>query len=108
MSSKAELIKRDILDFRHSHKFDEIITDMPTSGAGRDLSALETLYKGFFKKLPTLLESDGVVFIYTRNRELLRKWSLAGGFRILKEYEISKMEGSYYFILTRNSRENNY
>ncbi len=99
--TKTELIKRDFFDFTHKYKFNEVITDMPFVTGKKDLKEIESLYSRFFKKIPVLLEDDARLFIYSRNRDLLRKYSLSGGFKIVSEFEISKMEGSYFYILTR-------
>ncbi len=101
LASKTELIKRDFFDFSHKYRFDEVITDMPFVTGQKDLSEITKLYASFFKKLPEVLEKDGKAYIYTRNRDLLRKYSLASGFNIDSEFEISRMEGSYFCILSR-------
>ena len=101
IASKTELIKRDFFDFSHKYRFDEVITDMPFVTGQKSLADISALYAAFFKKLPTVLEHDGTAFIHTRNRELLRKHSLAAGFFVNAEYEISRMEGSYFCILSR-------
>lgn len=101
LSSKTELVTRDFFEFRHDYRFDEVFTDMPAPGSNKSLADIDTIYSKFFRRIPGLLESDAKLFIYTRNRDLLRKYSLTGGFRILAEYEISKTEGSYYFILSK-------
>ena len=101
IASKTELIKRDFFDFTHKYRFDEVITDMPFVTGQKSLADISALYAAFFKKLPSVLESDGTAFIYTRNRDLLRKYSLAAGFFVNAEFEISRMEGSYFCILSR-------
>lgn len=101
ISSKTELITKDFFEFRHAHRFDEIFTDMPAAGSNKDLADIESIYRRFFKSIPVLLEDEAHLFIYSRNRDFLRKYALTSGFKILKEYEISKMEGSYFFILSK-------
>jgi predicted RNA methylase len=101
IASKTELIKRDFFDFSHKYRFDEVITDMPFVTGQKSLADISALYAAFFKKLPSVLEQDGTAFIYTRNRDLLRKYSLAAGFFVNAEFEISRMEGSYFCILSR-------
>ena len=101
LSHKTELINRDILDFRHQYKFDEIYADMPRVTSGKDRFAINNLYKGFMAKAKDLLEDDGVMFIYTHNRDFLRKYALAEGLSLTAEFEISKKEEAYYFIIRR-------
>ena len=101
LSSKTELIKRDFFDFTHKYRFDEVITDMPFVTGQKNVAEITKLYASFFRKLPEVLEKDGKAFIYTRNRDLLRKYSFASGFTVDSEFEISRMEGSYFCILSR-------
>lgn len=101
LSSKCELIKKDFFDFHHEYKFDEIITDMPFVTLGKSLSDIDGIYKRFFKTVAQFCEKDAHLFIYSRNRDLLRRYSLASGFRLLEEYEISKLEKAYFFILQK-------
>ncbi len=105
LASKTELIKRDFLDFTHKYRFDEVITDMPFVTGQKGLADITALYASFFKKLPGVLESSGTTFIYTRNRDLLRKYAFAAGFTLLAEFEISRMEGSYFCILSRKQEQ---
>lgn len=101
-ASKCELIKRDFFDFKHEYKFDEIITDMPFSTNAKTPADIENIYKRFFKAVDGFCEKDAHLFIYSRNRDYLRKYSLANGFKILEEFEISKIEKAYFFILAKN------
>ena len=105
LASKTELIKRDFFDFTHKYRFDEVITDMPFVTGQKNIADITALYASFFKKLPGVLENNGTAFIYTRNRDLLRKYSFAAGFTLLAEYEISRMEGSYFCILSRKQEQ---
>ena len=98
--TKTELIKRDFFDFTHKYSFNEVVTDMPYVTDRKDQKEIEVLYSRFFKKIPSLLEPGAKLFIYSRNRDYLRKYSLAGGFKIISEFEISKLEGAYFFILS--------
>ena len=105
LASKTELIKRDFFDFTHKYRFDEVITDMPFVTGQKNIADISALYASFFKKLPGVLESSGTAFIYTRNRDLLRKYAFAAGFTLLAEFEISRMEGSYFCILSRKQEQ---
>ena len=105
LASKTELIKRDFFDFTHKYRFDEVITDMPFVTGQKSIADISALYASFFKKLPGVLESSGTAFIYTRNRDLLRKYAFAAGFTLLAEFEISRMEGSYFCILSRKQEQ---
>lgn len=96
---RVNLIKRDFFDFRHQYRFDEIIADMPRITSGKNSSEIENFYMRFFKKCKELIKEQGRLFIYTHNRNVLRRYVLKEGYRILNEFEISKKEEAYYFIL---------
>lgn len=94
-------INRDFFDFKHEYLFDEIITDMPFSNSKNREQEITDLYQMFFKKAKTHLKEDGVIIMYTHNRELVLKFSKAVGYQIRKNYEISRKEGTYVIILSR-------
>ena len=102
LKSKTELVTRDFFDFRHDYRFDEIVTDMPFVTGQKASADIEAIYRKFFNKLPSVMEEEGHLFIYSRNRSLLRKYALEAHVRIIAEYEISKVEGSYFYILQYN------
>lgn len=99
VSRKTELITRDFFEFEHEYRFDEVITDMPFVTGKKTEQDIEKLYKAFFRKIPSLLEKDATLIIYTRNEDLLKKYSSDNGFKVLADFEFSKMEGSYLYIL---------
>ncbi len=101
ISRKCELINKNILEFSHKFRFDEMIVDMPRVTSGKDRNSIEKLYMDFLEKAKDLMENDGYVFVLTHNRDILRKYALKSGYMIKAEYEISKMEEAYYFILQR-------
>lgn len=101
LSGKTELITKDFAEFRHEHRFNEIITDMPFVTMQKDAASIDKLYRMFFERITMLLEPDPVLIVYSRNRDFLRKHALACHFTIKSEFEISKKENSYLFILGR-------
>lgn len=102
--SKVELINKDFFEFHHTHRFNEIVTDLPFGSDKRSEADIESIYRNFFRKVPNLLESDNVLTLYVRNREFLLKYSRLSHFTILKEYEISKKENAYLYILTYDNK----
>lgn len=94
-------INRDFFDFKHEYLFDEIITDMPFSNSTNREQEIIEVYQRFFKKAGVHLKEDGVMILYTHNRELVRKYGKAEGYEIKEEFEISRKEGTYVMILTR-------
>lgn len=91
-------INRDFFDFRHEYLFDEIITDMPWSRQREQLPELEKLYQRFFRKIPELLKRDGVIILYTHNRDFVRRY-MGGRIRLIREFEVSMKEETYVEIL---------
>ncbi len=100
LAGKTELITKDFFEFKHNYKFNEIFTDMPVQSGTKSALDIEEIYKKFFKKIPSLLEKNAKLFIYTRNRDFLRKYVSASKMHIISEFEISKMEKSYFYIIS--------
>lgn len=99
LTSKSELINKDFFEFHHSHKFDEIITEFPYVTDSKDRNTINEMYEKFFKKLPSLLESENRIIIYSHNREILKATAIKYKYTILEEFEISKVEGTYLFVI---------
>lgn len=99
---KANYVHRDFFTFTSDIRFDEIITDMPffTSELPERKRENEQLYARFFEKIPKLMAEDGVMLLYTHNRELVKKY-ITPEFAICREYELSMKEGCYLFLLER-------
>ena len=54
---------------------------------------------GFLKHCVELLEKDGHLFVFTHNRNILKRYLSKYGYSVLEEFEISKMEEAYYYVL---------
>lgn len=82
------LIKGDILGYGGT-KYDEIIANMPF---GLRVLGHETnieLYQKFADKMPQLLKKDGVAFLYTQEKALLKKvLKQTGVFAIVESHNI--------------------
>lgn len=98
---KTELINKDFFEFKHEYLFDEIITDMPAETAKKSSKDIEDIYCAFFEKCSGLLEKNGVIIVYARNPEFVKKYYSRSGCSISEDFEISKFENSHLFILTR-------
>lgn len=94
-------INRDFFDFKHEYLFDEIISDMPFSNSKNREQEITDLYQLFFKKAKVHLKEDGVIIMYTHNRELVHKFGKAAGYRVREDYEISRKERTYVMILSK-------
>lgn len=101
VTRKTELINKDFFEFEHEYKFDEVITDMPFVTEKKTEKDIEKIYKNFFETIPAFLEKDATLVLYTRNEEFLKKYADLNGFNVLAVFEISKVEGSYLYILDK-------
>lgn len=94
-------INRDFFDFKHEYLFDEIISDMPFSNSKNREQEITDLYQLFFKKAKVHLKEDGVIIMYTHNREHVLKFGKAAGYQVREDYEISRKERTYVMILSK-------
>ncbi len=92
-------INRDFFDFKHEYLFDEIITNLPTSGSGMSERDLFEFYKRFFEKAKEHLKDQAILVLYTHNRDFIKRVANKESYRIEKEFEISMMEGTYVYII---------
>lgn len=70
---EIELFDKDILDFSPSYKFDEIISNMPFE-SNTEVHDFDTeLYSKFVNRISELVKPGGMVFLYTVEKNLLKK-----------------------------------
>ena len=74
---------------------------MPVVTEKKTLADIQDIYSRFFDKCDELLEKKGVIILYSRNPEFVKKFHAKNGFIIKEDFEISKFENSRLFILTR-------
>lgn len=93
-------INRDFFDFKHDYLFDEIFTNMPTRGGRKTEEEMTLFYYNFFQKALEVLKAEATIIMYTRDKELvLREVLHKKPFRILEEFDISRKEGAYVFVI---------
>lgn len=92
-------INRDFFRFEHEYLFDEVVTDMPFEIGRMTEDDVFHIYKLFFQKVVEHLKKGAIMILYSHNGELVEEMASRNGFCILEEYEISKREGTYVFIL---------
>lgn len=92
-------INRDFFEFKHDYLFDEVITDMPFEIGRITEDEIYDTYTRFFNKLPQHLKEGALVVLYSHDRSLVRQMTMRTDFKILEEYEVSKKEGTYVFVL---------
>lgn len=94
------LITRDFFDFTHKYLFDEIFTNMPTKMGRTTEGDVALLYDRFFEKAATMLEDEGILVLYTRDKGLIeRNLRQRACYTVLKTEELSRKEGAYLYIL---------
>ena len=98
---KTDLINKDFFEFKSTHLFDEIITDMPFVTDQKSLFDIEKIYGAFFDKADELLDKKAVIIMYSRNPEFVKEYSHLSNCNIIEDFEISKKDNSHLFVLAR-------
>ena len=98
---KTDLINKDFFEFKSTHLFDEIITDMPFVTDQKSLFDIEKIYEAFFDKADELLDKKAVIIMYSRNPEFVKEYSHLSNCNIKEDFEISKKDNSHLFVLAR-------
>ena len=68
-----ELIADDILEYMPYDLYDELITNMPFDNKSATHNKYSDLYNEFVNKIPTLVKSNGMAFVYTIEKQLFRE-----------------------------------
>jgi tRNA G10 N-methylase Trm11 len=95
----AHYINRDFFAFTHEYLFDEVITNMPFQIGRVTQDVIEELYEKFFDKIRTHLMQDGIMILYTHDKDIVYLQAKRYGFQLQKTFEISKKEGTHVVIL---------
>jgi len=95
----AYYINRDFFDFKHEYLFDEIFTNMPRAMGHKEEDEIFTLYQKFFLKAPEHLKKDSIMILYSHNQDYVKRLVNKNQYHIEQEYEISKKEGAYLFVI---------
>lgn len=105
--SQINYINRDFFDFKHEYLFDEIITDMPfVMNEDQDkIQILKKIYEKFFNSSINYLNLDGIVVIYTHNKDYVQKFK-GKNLEIVEEFAISKKDRTDLVILKVISEKN--
>lgn len=92
-------VNRDFFDFTHAYLFDEVLTDMPFALGKAGISDIHELYARFFAAIPRLLTKDATLILHSHNREYVKDLAPAHGFAIQQEFELSRRQGLYLYVL---------
>ncbi len=95
----VHLMHRDYFDFRHSERFDEIITNMPVR-IQKSKEETDRFYEKFFRKSKEVLTCGGILILYSNECGFIKKqMRLQGGYKLLQEFVIREKEQFHLFIL---------
>ncbi|SUY47581.1 RNA methylase [Clostridium putrefaciens] len=72
-NTKIKLINEDILSYKTFDVFDEIICNMPFEANVGSKNHTIDLYRGFIDMIPKLVKPNGMVFLYTVEKNLLKQ-----------------------------------
>lgn len=97
---QVNYINRDFFDFTHDYLFDELISNMPRVIGKKTTRDITELYKKFWIKAKAHLKKGAIMVLYCYDREILQSTLRHEWYEVLKEYEISKKEGAYCFVLS--------
>ena len=96
----AHFINKDIRDFRHEYKFDEIITDMPGEGKNRTAHDVEYLYRVLCERAEELLNPGSMLFLYAHDRGYAKRYIReTRGLKLQKEWRISEKEDTWFLAV---------
>ncbi|HIT90444.1 MAG TPA: methyltransferase, partial [Candidatus Merdenecus merdavium] len=95
----AHYINRDFFSFQHDYLFDEVITNMPFQIGRISKEMIYEIYQSFFEKVGNHLKEGAMLILYSHNKDYMKQMAPKYGFQTLQEYEISKKEETYVFVL---------
>ncbi|MFV0465473.1 MAG: methyltransferase [Lachnospiraceae bacterium] len=95
----VNFINRNFFEFKHSHHFDEIVTNMPVRGR-KSKEELDAFYQNFFEKAREILKPGGNVILFSNEEGFIKKQlRLNRDFILRKEYEIFKKDHHNLYII---------
>ena len=96
---QIHFIHRDYFDFRHSHRFDEIIANMPLRGR-KTKEEMDEFYRRFFEKSREHLAKEATLILYANEVGFIKKQlRLRRDYRLLQEFVIREKEQFHLFII---------
>ena len=97
--AEISYIQKNFFDFTHRHRFDEIVTNMPTRGK-KNKEEHDAFYAEFFQKAKQHLKPGGIIIMYTNESGFVKKQlRLQKDMHLLKEYCIRQKEEWYLYMI---------
>ena len=72
---------------------------MPFETANKSHEDIRQIYRLFFTNAGRYLKNDGVIIMYTHNREFVKEYAKAAGFEILEHQIIFEKAGTDLYII---------
>lgn len=95
-------INRDFFTFTHDYLFDEIITNMPSVTRTKSRDDIFRLYEAFFPKAAEVLTKDGILILYSTEKEFVEQClKKQKDFALLEAFSINKKEKAFAFVIQR-------
>jgi len=99
------LIHRNLNDFKHEYKFDEILTDMPRPTNFRGKDSTEYCYELLFTRGRELLAPQGVMAVYSEDGKLMeRKLAEHPWLKRIQRIPMAKDGTSWLYILQNKDK----
>jgi tRNA G10 N-methylase Trm11 len=97
---RINYINRDFFDFKHAYLFDEVISNMPRAIGQKTKTDITLLYKKFWTKIKEHIGKGSILVLYCYDREILKATIPTQFFTIKEEFEISKKEDAYCYVIS--------
>lgn len=101
----VQFVGRPLSTFTHRHRFDEILSVLPTGTSQHDLDEVQDIYQTLFRRLDDFLKVGGKAFLYTTEhrwmKDLLNQYK--SSYRLIKRIRIihSTIRSGYLYIIER-------
>lgn len=103
---KIHYIQRDFFTFQQEYLFDEIITNMPDKGR-KTKEEQDLLYEKFFQKASEILEDKAKIFMYSNEKNFVKKQlRLRKEYTLIQEYPMDSEGIHNFFVLEVNKVHN--
>lgn len=96
---RVNYINRDFFDFKHDYLFDEVISNMPRVMGQKTAKEIQELYQKFWKKIQEHIGQGAILVLYCYDKDIFQTTIPSERFHVLENFEISKKEGSYVFVI---------
>lgn len=103
----VQFVGRPLSTFTHRHRFDEILSTLPTGTSQHNLDEVQDVYQTLFRRLDDFLKVGGKAFLYTTEhrwmKDLLNQYE--SNYQLIKRIRIihSSIRSGYLYIIERKA-----